>query len=89
MVSCRRGSRSVGATSPPTMLEHEKGYLAAYSLEPKADALVAGLGSTWEILQNGFKYFPSILASHAPIQATLSLVQEHDIRRAGHRLDQE
>ncbi len=73
---------NVGATSPPTMLEHEKGYLAAYSLEPKADALVAGLGSTWEILQNGFKYFPSILASHAPIQATLSLVQEHDIESA-------
>jgi 2-methylcitrate dehydratase PrpD len=70
----------IGATSPPTMLEHEKGYLAAYSPEPKADALVAGLGSTWEILQNGFKYFPSILASHAPIQATLSLVEEHDIR---------
>jgi 2-methylcitrate dehydratase PrpD len=72
----------IGATSPPTMLEHEKGYLAAYSPEPKADALVAGLGSTWEILQNGFKYFPSILASHAPIQATLSLVQEHDIKPA-------
>ncbi len=71
---------NVGATSPPTMLEHEKGYLAAYSLEPKVDALVAGLGSTWEILQNGFKFFPSILASHAPIQATLSLVEEHDIR---------
>ncbi|NJO34403.1 MAG: MmgE/PrpD family protein, partial [Rhodospirillales bacterium] len=72
----------IGATSPPTMLEHEKGYLAAYSPEPKADALVAGLGRTWEILQNGFKYFPSILASHAPIQATLSLVQEHDIKPA-------
>jgi 2-methylcitrate dehydratase PrpD len=69
----------VGATSPPTMLEHEKGYLAAYSLEPKPDALVAGLGSTWEILQNGFKFFPSILASHAPIQATLSIVRENDI----------
>lgn len=73
---------NVGATSPPTMLEHEKGYLAAYSPEPKADALVAGLGSTWEVLQNGFKYFPSILASHAPIQATLSLVQDHDINPA-------
>jgi 2-methylcitrate dehydratase PrpD len=72
----------IGATSPPTMLEHEKGYLAAYSLEPKVDALIAGLGSTWEIRQNGFKYFPSILASHAPIQATLSLVEEHDIKPA-------
>ena len=27
---------ALGATSPPTMLEHEKGYLAAFSLEPNA-----------------------------------------------------
>ena len=69
----------MGATSPPTMLEHAKGYLAAYSLEPKPQMLTAGLGTIWEILQNGFKYFPSILASHAPIQATLALVQKHAI----------
>ncbi|MFA5913874.1 MAG: MmgE/PrpD family protein, partial [Burkholderiales bacterium] len=69
----------LGATSPPTMLEHPKGYLAAYSLEPKPQMLTAGLGTTWEILQNGFKYFPSILASHSPIQATLTLVGKHAI----------
>ena len=70
---------ALGGTSPPTMLEHDKGYLAAYSLEPDAAALTRGLGSTWEILQNGFKYFPSILASHSAIQATLAIVREHDI----------
>jgi 2-methylcitrate dehydratase PrpD len=69
----------LGATSPPTLLEHPKGYLNAYSAEPKPEKLTAGLGSTWEILQNGFKYFPSILASHAPIQATLAIVQKHRI----------
>ncbi len=36
--------------------------------------LAAGLGTKWEILENGFKYYPSILASHAPIGATLELV---------------
>jgi len=65
---------AIGHTSPPGILEHPKGYLAAFSLEPKPEALVAGLGSTWEILQNGIKYFPSILASHSPIQATLAIV---------------
>ncbi len=35
--------------------------------------------TSWEILQNGFKYFPSILASHAPIQATLAIVKQHAI----------
>ena len=69
----------IGGTSPPTILEHEKGYLNAYSLEPNAAALTRGLGRDWEILQNGFKFFPSILASHAAIQATLAVVGEHDI----------
>jgi len=69
----------IGGTSPPTILEHEKGYLNAYSLEPKAAALTAGLGETWEILQNGFKFFPSILASHAAIQATLDVVTKNGI----------
>lgn len=69
----------LGMTSPPNMLEHPKGYLNAYSLEPDAAALTKGLGTEWEILQNGFKYFPSILASHSPIQATLAIVQKHAI----------
>jgi len=67
----------LGATSPPAILEHPKGYLAAFSTEPKARMLTEGLGTTWEILQNGFKYFPSILASHSPVQATLALVRKH------------
>jgi len=70
---------AIGGTSPPTILEHEKGYLNAYSLEPKAAALTAGLREKWEILDNGFKYFPSILASHAAIQATLDVVTKNNI----------
>ena len=69
----------LGATSPPAILEHPKGYLNAYSTEPKPQKLTEGLGTTWEILQNGFKYFPSILASHSPIQATLAIVRKHAI----------
>lgn len=70
---------ALGATSPPTMLEHEKGYINAFSLEPDAEALTRRLGNKWEILQNGFKYFPSILASHGAIQATLAAVGDNDI----------
>jgi len=69
----------MGATSPPGILEHSKGYLNAYSTEPKPQKLTEGLGATWEILQNGVKYFPSILASHSPIQATLAIVKQHAI----------
>lgn len=70
---------AIGGTSPPTMLEHEKGYVNAFSAEPNHAALTKGLGTDWEILQNGFKFFPSILASHAPIQATLAAVIKNDI----------
>ena len=72
----------LGATSPPSILEHPKGYLNAYSTDPKPQKLVDGLGTSWEILQNGFKYFPTILASHSPIQATLAIVQKHSIDSA-------
>jgi len=71
---------ALGGTSPPTMLEHEKGYVNAFSLEPNPAVLTQGLGVEWEILQNGFKYFPSILASHAPIQATLAIVEKHALK---------
>jgi 2-methylcitrate dehydratase PrpD len=70
---------ALGCTSPPGILGHPKGYLAAFSLEPKPEALTAGLGTKWEILENGFKYFPSILASHSPIQATLAIVQRQAV----------
>lgn len=63
----------LGATSPPDILGHPKGYLAAYSLEPKPQALTNGLGEQWEILSNGFKFYPSILASHSPIGASLKI----------------
>lgn len=66
----------VGASSPPDIFGHPKGYLAAYSVEPKPEALTQGLGETWEILQNGFKFYPSILASHSPIGATLEVLSK-------------
>jgi 2-methylcitrate dehydratase PrpD len=66
-----------GATSPPDLLGHAKGYLAAYSLEPEPQALTAGLGEQWETLSNGFKSYPSILASHSPICASLTIAP-HD-----------
>ncbi|MEE8308099.1 MAG: MmgE/PrpD family protein [Gammaproteobacteria bacterium] len=70
----------LGGTSPPTVLEHEKGYLNAFSLEPDVSALTRGLVNDLEILQNGFKFFPSILSSHAAIEATLAVVNNNDLQ---------
>ncbi len=68
---------ALGLSSPPNSLEHPKGYLAAFSAEPRPEALTRGLGYDWEILENGFKYYPSILASHSPIGAALDIVERH------------
>lgn len=63
----------MGMTSPPDIFGHPKGYLAAFSLDPQPEMLSRGLGTQWMILDNGFKYFPSILASHSPIGAALEI----------------
>lgn len=67
---------ALGASSPPDIFGHPKGYLAAYSLAPDPGALTEGLGETWEIEQNGYKPYPSILASHSPIGAALAIAAE-------------
>ncbi len=68
---------ALGASSPPDIFGHPKGYLAAYSAKPDADALTRGLGQVWEVSQNGYKPYPSILASHSPIGAALEIVRRH------------
>jgi 2-methylcitrate dehydratase PrpD len=66
---------ALGGTAPPDIFGHPKGYLAAFSAEPDAAALTHGLGEVWEVNQNGYKPYPSILASHSPIGATLEIVR--------------
>lgn len=62
-----------GLTACPDIIGHPKGYLAAYTLDPKPERITTGLGERWEILENGFKFYPSILASHSPIGAALEI----------------
>lgn len=72
-----------GGTAPPNMIENPKGYSGAYSKEPAIQKLTRGLegGSmVWEILNNMLKPFPSLAASHTPMDITLKLVKENDIK---------
>lgn len=74
-------SASVGTTAHPNALEHEHGYCHAYCTEePKLYKLDEGLGETWEILNNLPKLYPSLLASHCPIETTLRIVHDHNIK---------
>lgn len=72
-----------GGTAPPNMLENPKGYSGAYSKEPALQKLTRGLDGgpmVWEILNNMLKPFPSLAASHTPMDVTLKLVKENDIK---------
>ena len=70
-----------GTTAHPFALEHPHGYCHAYCREePKLEKLDEGLGETWEILNNLPKLYPSLLASHCPIEATVRMVNEHHIK---------
>jgi 2-methylcitrate dehydratase PrpD len=60
-----------GFTSTATAVEGERGLLAAVSKAPTPELLTDGLGSTWEILENGNKLYPSASLTHAPIEAAI------------------
>lgn len=46
-----------GLTGPETMIEGEKGFCRTFSNSPNLDALTAGLGSEWQILQVHYKLY--------------------------------
>ncbi len=72
-----------GGTAPPNMIENPKGYTGAYSREPHLEKLVRGLDGgpmVWELLNNMLKPFPSLAASHTPMDVTLRLVRENDLK---------
>jgi len=72
-----------GGTAPPNMIENPKGYTGAYSKEPALEKLIRGLEDgpmVWEILKNMLKPFPSLAASHTPMDVTLRLVKENDLK---------
>ncbi|HEY0197950.1 MAG TPA: MmgE/PrpD family protein [Rhodanobacter sp.] len=58
-----------GFTSIDTAIEGQRGLLAAVSKEPAPDLLVEGLGTAWQILENGNKLYPTASLTHAPIEA--------------------
>ena len=70
----------LGATAPPTMLEHEKGYSYAYCSDgPKIEKLDEKLGEFYEIIGNVPKAWPSLTASHPPIEAIRKLLAANSL----------
>jgi 2-methylcitrate dehydratase PrpD len=69
-----------GAPGPKGLLEYKSGFCQAYSSEPKLKALTENLGTLYETLTNSLKAFPTILISHAPIEATIKLMKAEKLR---------
>lgn len=69
-----------GITSPKNSLEGKYGFFDAfYQGEYDRDVLIGDLGKRFENAGIGYKPWPSCGNTHSCIDATLSLVKEHDI----------
>jgi 2-methylcitrate dehydratase PrpD len=58
-------------SASPEILEGKKGFIRIYSQTQDLDRLVAGLGSNWEILANGFKPYACGVVLHPAIDAMI------------------
>ncbi len=68
-----------GYTGPEHVLDGKEGFSHVFDSEWKFNILTDGLGESWRILQCGMKFFPTEALTHAPISATLDLVNGHDL----------
>ena len=62
-----------GFTGARAIFEGDKGFLAAMSKQPRADALTEGLGSDYRMVANSFKKHASCRHTHSAIDAVLRL----------------
>ncbi|MGP0092514.1 MAG: MmgE/PrpD family protein [Xanthobacteraceae bacterium] len=77
---------AAGLTASPDALEHPSGYLAAFSPDGRGDRArpLERTGREWHLERQGLniKRYPICYATHRAIDATLDLVQRHDLRPA-------
>jgi 2-methylcitrate dehydratase PrpD len=72
---------SAGFTGITDVLEAAYGgYLTCYSSEPNPARLTAGLGSTWETLNVGFKPHASVTSIHTALDGLSEIMRENNLR---------
>jgi 2-methylcitrate dehydratase PrpD len=62
-----------GFTGAGSILEGERGFCRAMSTEPDLARLTAGLGTTWKIVENGYKLHSCCGHTHTAIDTALAL----------------
>ncbi len=68
-----------GSDGPRGILEYPSGFCNAYSAAPELDAIITGLGSSYEVMQDSIKSFPTIQCSHTSIEAAIRIMNEHQL----------
>lgn len=69
-----------GYTGPWHLIEGKEGLIHCMGPDWKLDKLTEGLGESWRITRCGMKAFPTEALTHAPLSATLDLVNENDLK---------
>src|SRR5207245_2192958 len=62
-----------GFSSRDTALEGRRGLLRAVSPNPDPGLLTEGLGTSWRLLENGHKLYPSASLTHPIIDAAVAV----------------
>jgi 2-methylcitrate dehydratase PrpD len=68
-----------GFRGPATVLEGRYGYYNAFSLPPKLDRLLDGLGTTWAIQPPSLKSYPTHVTHQSVVQAIQDFKRGHAI----------
>ena len=68
-----------GFEGPDTAIDGQFGLLEAFCPAYDKDALNTELGTNWESLSICFKTFPAHITAHAPLMATLELLNTHKL----------
>ena len=71
-----------GFTASETSLEGPLGFAHVFAAAPDLAAITAGLGTTYEILQNSYKPYACGVVAHPAIDACIQLRNEHKLRAA-------
>ena len=66
-----------GFTGPPTVLEGQFGFLAAFAKERDPARLTRGLGEEWHTLKTMLKRYSCHITAHVPVTAALELKAKH------------
>lgn len=73
---------SRGFVGPSNILEHNEGFLKAYTDSVKVEHLTERLGQHFHTLESGFKPHAACRYAHGPIDAALAMMQSHGFAAA-------